>query len=219
MQILVLDRWLSREAISGGYLEREPFAGNQPVRTVRDPIVEVADEPEIEVIVDQQTFQTALISRVGLDRHGYFVAFENVLNVPVRKRVGDKIYIKDSGPLVIPTFGIAQKKVSAEELNAMARSTIEGFKLLGVGTDRASDSAGGDAESSRNIAFIQKPGSEKKIFAQGDFVSRLPNLGLDKIVKSVDGDYIVLVDQFGAEYRIDSIGDADLSEKFEATAE
>jgi hypothetical protein len=203
---LIAERWLVSGWVRSTVAKNEPFVADS-FQTKAELPAEIA-APEIEeektVIVDRETFQAALVSKLGLDKEGFFVVFENVLNQPVRKRVGDLIYIEDSGPLVIPTFGIAEKKRSAEEIQVYVESIVKNFKLLGVGTEEAANAESSHSESSMNIAFIELTDGRTEIFKQGDLVLRDPHLGLDKVIKGIKEDSVVLVDQYSNEYSLKS---------------
>ena len=200
---LIADRWLISSWSRATLAKNEPFVANGLQSEFELPTIIVTEVKDEEmVIVDKETFDTALVSTLGLDQKGFFVVFENVLNQPIRKRVGDVIYLKEGGSLMIPTFGIAQKHLKLEQLRAIAREYVEGLKLLGVGTSNISGVDDVEEEDSRNIAIIQEASGVQKIFKQGDFVCRNPYLGLDQIGKSAEGDFIVLVDHFGTEYKL-----------------
>jgi hypothetical protein len=157
------------------------------------------------VIVDKETFDAALVSTLGLDQKGYFVVFENVLNQPIRKRVGDVIYLEGSGPLMIPTFGIAEARRTSEEIRVLAESMLANFRLLGVGAEEVAEEESSFSENSMNIAFIQLADGRTGIFKQGDLVARDPHLGLDQVIKGVGEDTVVLVDQYANKYSLRSV--------------
>jgi hypothetical protein len=206
METLTADRWLISAWVRASVAKNEPFVANGLQSEVELPTITVPEIKDEEmVIVDKETFDAALVSTLGLDQEGYFVVFENVLNQPIRKRVGDVIYLQGSGPLMIPTFGIAETRRSPEEFKAQAASIIAGFKLLGVGTENVQDSGVASSQNTNNIAFIEDTKGNMGIFKQGQLVHRNPNLGLDQIFKDADRDRVILIDPFGSEYELISL--------------
>ena len=207
MKNLTGDRWLIRSWVKSTIAKNEPFVANGLKTKPELPALEL--EPETErketVIVDKETFQAALVSRLGLDREGFFVVFENILNEPVRKRVGEVIYFEGSGPLVIPTLGIPERKRSAQAVQHLAKSTLASLTLLGVGTEGSEERGGASSEDSMAIAMIQLPDGQTEVFKQGDLVVRNPHLGLDQVIKDVGNGSVILVDQHGNEYPLESV--------------
>ncbi|MGB0335046.1 MAG: hypothetical protein ACPGGN_06805 [Opitutales bacterium] len=206
METLIADRWLISAWARASVAKNEPFVANGLQSEVELPTITVPEIKDEEmVIVDKETFDAALVSTLGLDQEGYFVVFENVLNQPIRKRVGDVIYLQGSGPLMIPTFGIAETRRNPAEFKAQAASIIAGFKLLGVGTENVQDSGVASSQNTNNIAFIEDADGNMGIFKQGQLVHRNPNLGLDQIFKDADRDRVILIDPFGSEYELISL--------------
>ncbi|MGB0409851.1 MAG: hypothetical protein ACPGIC_07645 [Opitutales bacterium] len=204
MKSLISEPWLITNWVRASVVKNEPFVANGFITDPELPMPIPVENAEEVVIIDQQTFEAALVSSLGLDRYGYFVTFENILNLPVRKRVGDEIYLKESGALIIPTFGIAETRRSPEQLRALAGAIVAELRLLGVGTDEANDDMADASDNSKNIAFIQGSRGQMGIFKQGQLVSRDPNLGLDKIFKGEGLDRVILVDQYANEYELKS---------------
>lgn len=203
MGALVADRWLVSSWARTSIAKNEPFVayGLQKRSKLPDTLKTEIEEEET-VIVDKETFQAALVSKLGLDKEGFFVVFENVLNHPVRKRVGDLIYIEDSGPHMIPTFGIAEKKRSAGEVQLLVESMLKNSKLLGVGTDQAANPEKSHSENSISTAVIEFADGRTEIFKQGDLVLRDPHLGLDRVMKGAGEASATLVDRNGNEYTL-----------------
>lgn len=208
MGTLVADRWLISSWARTSIAKNEPFVANglQKKSELPDTLeIEIEIEDEEMVVVDKETFDAALVSTLGLDQKGYFVVFENVLNQPVRKRVGDVIYLEGSGPLMIPTFGIAEARRTSEEIRVLAESMLANFSLLGVGAEEVAEEESSFSENSMNIAFIQLADGKTGIFKQGDLVARDPHLGLDQVIKGVGEDTVVLVDQYANKYSLSSV--------------
>lgn len=204
MGALVADRWLISSWARTSIAKNEPFVANGlQLKSELPDALEIEDEEM--VIVDKETFDAALVSTLGLDQKGYFVVFENVLNQPIRKRVGDVIYLEGSGPLMIPTFGIAEARRTSEEIRVLAESMLANFSLLGVGAEEVADEESSFSENSMNIAFIQLADGKTGIFKQGDLVARDPHLGLDQVIKGVGEDTVVLVDQYANKYSLSSV--------------
>ena len=208
MRVMLRDSWLISNWIRESLAKNEPFVADYNFDKLPPSIIQL-DEEEVEktVIVDQQSFEAAIATKLGLDGSGYFVEFENVLNLPVRKRVGDTIYLLESGALQIPTFGIADRSRTAEEQRQAIESALSKMKLQGVGTQGAISELGENKASennTKNTAFIQVEGAKMEIYRQGELVHRNPNLGLDKIIKGKSFDQVILVDADLNEYSLKS---------------
>lgn len=207
MRVLSRENWLRSNWIRENSFSGDPFVANYDFGKKLIPEFIDVDEVEVEetVIIDQQTFEAAIASKLGLDGDGFFVVFENVLNLPVRKRVGDTIYLLGNGALEIPTFGIAERFRTAEERLEAIELALSKMKLQGVGTQASvpelGESPAGENDS-KNIAFIQVEGAEMEIYKQGELVHRDPSLGLDKIIKGESFDSVVLVDAVQNEYTL-----------------
>ncbi len=206
MRSLSRDPWLISNWIRESIAKNEPFVADYNFDKIL-PFTNNIDVEEAEktVILDQQSFDVAIATKLGLDGYGYFVEFENVLNLPVRKRVGDTIYLIESGALRIPTFGIAESSRTAEEQRKAIESALLKMKLQGVGTQEATSETVENIASennTKNIAFIQVEGSKMEIYKQGELVHRNPNLGLDKIVKGESFDQVILVDAVLNQYSL-----------------
>lgn len=209
MSILIADRWLVNNWSRLTTITNEPFVANSRLSEIELPTsnpTPTVSTPEIEkaemVIVDKETFDAAIVSTLGLDQDGYFVVFENVLNQPVRKRVGDVIHIKGGDSLMIPTFGIAEARTKPEAFKKQADAIVAKFKLLGVGIEDIPNTNGETSQNVKNIAFIQDANGETKIFKHGQLVHRNPHLGLNHIFKGENRDCVILIDRFGAEYEL-----------------
>ena len=208
MRALPRDSWLISNWIRESLAKNEPFVADYNFDKLPPSIINIdVEEAEKTVILDQQSFEAAIATKLGLDGSGYFVEFENVLNLPVRKRVGDTIYLLESGALQIPTFGIAERSRTAEEQRQEIESALSKMKLLGVGTQGAISELGENKASennTKNTAFIQVEGAKMEIYKQGELVHRNPNLGLDKIIKGKFFDQVILVDADLNEYSLKS---------------
>ena len=206
MRALLRDSWLITNWIRESLAKNEPFVADYNFDKLPPSIINIdVEEAEKTVILDQQSFETAIATKLGLDGNGYFVEFENVLNLPVRKRVGDTIYLLESGALQIPTFGIAERSRTAEEQRKAIGSALLKMKLQGVGTQEATSETVENKASennTKNIAFVQVEGSNMEIYKQGELVHRNPNLGLDKIIKGESFDQVILVDADLNEYSL-----------------
>lgn len=203
MRVLSRDSWLLTNWMSDSVAKNEPFIANYDFSDKIELFSEFIDDvgkAEEAVIIDQQTFEAAIATELGLDGYGFFVVFENVLNLPVRKRVGDTIYLLESGALQIPTFGIAESSRTAEEQLKAVESALSKMKLQGVGTQGSVLESG--ENNTKNIAFIQVEGATMEIYKQGELVHRNPSLGLDKIIKGESFDSVVLVDADQNEYAL-----------------
>ena len=202
------DSWLISTWVRESIVKNEPFVADYNFDKLPPSIINIdVEEAEKTVILDQQSFEAAIATKLGLDGSGYFVEFENVLNLPVRKRVGDTIYLLESGALQIPTFGIAERSRTAEEQRKAIESALLKMKLQGVGT-QGEVSALSDSKASenntKNTAFIQVEGAKMEIYKQGELVHQNPNLGLDKIIKGKSFDQVILVDADLNEYSLRS---------------
>ncbi|MEC8332925.1 MAG: hypothetical protein VXZ83_02245 [Verrucomicrobiota bacterium] len=209
IRALSRDSWLITNWIRESRIMNEPFIANYDfLDELKDeyPPITIPDSiPAETVIVDQQSFETAIATKIGLDRKGFFVVFENVLNLPVRKRVGDIIYLVENGALKIPTFGIAERSRTLEEKKEAIKLALAKMNLQGVGTETFDSELVENTVSqsnAKNIAFIQVEGSKMEIYKQGDLVHRDPSLGLDKIIKGESFDSVVLVDADQNEYTL-----------------
>ena len=202
------EKWLKSNWKQGNLLYGDPFVATYDFSEKNELVsefIDVVDNAEETVIIDQQTFEAAIASKLGLDGKGFFVIFENVLNLPVRKRVGDTIYLVENGPLKIPTLGIAERNRTAEEKKGAIELALAKMNLQGVGTESIDPELVENAASqsnAKNIAFIQVDGTEIEIYQQGDLVHRNPSLGLDKIIKGELSDSVVLVDAAQNEYTL-----------------
>lgn len=208
MRALSRDSWLVSNWIRESLAKNEPFVADYNFDKLPPSIINIdVEEAEKTVILDQQSFEAAIATKLGLDGNGYFVEFENVLNLPVRKRVGDTIYLLESGALQIPTFGIAERSRPAEEQRLAIKSALSKMKLQGVGTQgeisETSENKAGE-NNTKNTAFIQVEGAKMEIYKQGELVHRNPNLGLDKIIKGESFDQVTLVDADLNEYSLKS---------------
>lgn len=208
MRALSRDSWLVSNWIRESLAKNEPFVADYNFDKLPPSIINIdVEEAEKTVILDQQSFETAIATKLGLDGSGYFVEFENVLNLPVRKRVGDIIYLLESGALQIPTFGIAESSRTSEEQRQAIESALSKMKLQGVGTQgeisETSENKAGE-NNTKNTAFIQVEGAKMEIYKQGELVHRNPNLGLDKIIKGESFDQVTLVDADLNEYSLKS---------------
>lgn len=208
---LMRDSWLTPNWVRESMVKNEPFVADYDFS--RDAIAKTAviekpeefEKPEEKVIVDKETFQATIASKLGLDRDGFFAVFQNTLNVPVRKRIGDKIYLKEGQVVYIPTFGIAESPRSAEEQRAKIVAVINKMELKGVSTgnpdaDKKGSRVPGNSE--HNSAFIQVAGETKVFYRQGDLVYRNPSLGLDQIYEGKDYDWVILVDAAQNQYEL-----------------
>ena len=208
MRALSRDSWLITYWNRESFVKSEPFVSDYNFNKLPPSIINIdVEEAEETVILDQQSFEAAIATKLGLDGNGYFVVFENVINLPVRKRVGDTIYLLESGPLQIPTFGIAERSRTAEEQRHAIESALFKMKLQGVGTQETASEIGENKASEnyiKNIAFIQVKGADMEIYRQGELVHRNPNLGLDKIIKGESFDQVILVDADLNEYSLKS---------------
>ena len=206
MRALSRDSWLISNWRRESFAKNEPFVADYNFDKLPPSIINIdVEEAEKTVILDQQSFEAAIATKLGLDGSGYFVEFENVLNLPVRKRVGDTIYLLESGALQIPTFGIAERSRTAEEQRKAIGSALLKMKLQGVGTQEATSETVENKASennTKNIAFVQVEGSNMEIYKQGELVHRNPNLGLDKIIKGESFDQVILVDADLNEYSL-----------------
>ena len=204
MKALSRDSWLISNWIRESSIKNEPFIADYYFdNDVPPPPPPPVSADKNTVIVDQQTFEAAIATKLGLDGKGFFVVFENVLNLPIRKRVGDTIYLVGNGPLKIPTIGIAERSRTADERKEAIELACSKMKLQGVGTQASVSGVGeglsGESDS-KNIAFIQIEGTKLEIYRQGDLVYRDPSIGLDKIIKGELFDSVVLVDAEQNEY-------------------
>ncbi len=197
MRALSRNNWLTSNWSRDNLLSSDPFVANYDFGKKIIPDYIEVNKVEETVIINQETFEAAIATKLGLDGDGFFVEFENVLNLPVRKRVGDTIYLVENGALKIPTFGIAESSRTAEEQRQAIESALSKMKLQGVGTQGATSETVENKASennTKNTAFIQVEGAKTEIYKQGELVHRNPNLGLDRIIKGKSFDQVILVD-------------------------
>lgn len=209
MQRLMRDGWLTSNWIRESIIRNEPFVAEFDFN--KDPISEIAEieRPEEKVIVDQETFEATIASDIGLDRDGFFVVFNNVLNLPVRKRVGDEIYLEDGRVLYIPTFGIAESSRTPEEQKAKVEEVLSKMRLVGVSTESSEADGNGSmppGNSPGNSVLIQVAGQAIIFYRQGDIIHHNPSLGLDQVYEGEDYDWIILVDAAQNQYKLSAAG-------------
>ena len=210
MRMLTGDSWLTSNWNRDSMIKNEPFVTDFDVEKailIEPTIPAVEDSPEAVVIVDRNTFESAIASSLGLDGEGFFVVFDNIINLPVRKRVGDEIYLKEGGRLMIPTLGIAEQLRTPEEQRASVLAVIEQMRLQAVATEASETFVEGEAntyvdDNHRNSAAIQIAGGSTQTFRQGDLVNKNPSLGLDQIFKGDTYDSVIFVDKYQNQYQL-----------------
>ena len=208
MQGLSRDLWLSRNWQKYSSLKNEPFVATYnfdksrlPV-IARDTEVEVEEVPETVVIIDFEKLESYIAEQLGLDDIGFFVRFENVLNLPVRKRPGDLLHSSDGRVLELGNIAIAETNRSDEEHALAVQNKIAELRLNGsINTnfdnkiiDKDSKKNSGREESAIIDGGIRPSG----IYAQGELITKDPVIGLDEAHDS----YVILVDSRGSTYEL-----------------
>lgn len=201
MRLLMGDNWLTSNWIRESMIKNEPFVADYNFNKETIPEMTKVEELEAEVVVDQETFEAAIAANLGLDRDGFFAVFNNVLNLPVRKRVGDEIYLEDGRIVYIPTFGIADSPRTSEEQKAKVEAVLSEMRLKGVSTEDPGTDGNG-SRSTENSALIEIAGRTKEFYRQGDLVFRNPSLGLDEIHRGEDYQWVILVDAAKNRYEL-----------------
>lgn len=208
MQGLLRDQWLSRNWTKYSTLKNEPFvatynfdkSGLPEIAT--DTEVEVEEVPETVVIIDFEKLESYIAEQLGLDEIGFFVRFENVFNLPVRKRPGDLLHSTDGRVLELGNIAIAETNRSDEEHAIAVQKKLAELQLNGsINTnidkkiiDKDSKKNTGREESAIIDGGIRPSG----IYAQGELITKDPVIGLDEAHDS----YVILVDSRGSTYEL-----------------
>lgn len=205
MRRLMGDRWLTSNWIRESMIKNEPFVADYDFNRESIPKMTEMELSEEKVVVDRETFEATITSDLGLDRDGFFAVFDNVLNMPVRKRVGDEIYLEDGRVVYIPTFGIAESPRTPEEQRVKVEAVLREMQLKGVSAENPEadgDGSTSPGNSTQNSALIEVAGQTREFYRQGDLVYRNPSLGLDQIHEGADYDWVILVDAAKNEYEL-----------------
>ena len=206
MQGLLRDQWLSRNWTKYSTLKNEPFVATYNFD--KSGLPELATNPEVEevpetvVIIDFEKLESYIAEQLGLDEIGFFVRFENVLNLPVRKRPGDLLHSTDGRVLELGNIAIAETNRSDEEHAIAVQKKLAELQLNGsINTnidkkiiDKDSKKNTGREESAIIDGGIRPSG----IYAQGELITKDPVIGLDEAHDS----YVILVDSRGSTYEL-----------------
>ena len=143
-----------------------------------------------------------LNEQLGLDEIGFFVRFENVLNLPVRKRPGDLLHSSDGRVLELGNIAIAETNRSDEEHALAVQKKIAELRLNGSINTNFDDKII-DKDSKKNTgreesAIIDGGIRPSGIYAQGELITKDPVIGLDEAHDS----YVILVDSQGSIYEL-----------------
>ncbi|MCH2035821.1 MAG: hypothetical protein MK120_02600 [Puniceicoccaceae bacterium] len=208
MQGLLRDQWLSRNWTKYSTLKNEPFvatynfdkSGLPEIAT--DTVTEVEEVPETVVIIDFEKLESYIAEQLGLDEIGFFVRFENVLNLPVRKRPGDLLHSSDGRVLELGNIAIAETNRSDEEHALAVQKKIAELRLNGSINTNFDDKII-DEDSKKNTgreesAIIDGGIRPSGIYAQGELITKDPVIGLDEAHDS----YVILVDSRGSTYEL-----------------
>ena len=208
MQGLLRDQWLSRNWTKYSTLKNEPFvatynfdkSGLPEIAT--DTVTEVEEVPETVVIIDFEKLESYIAEQLGLDEIGFFVRFENVLNLPVRKRPGDLLHSSDGRVLELGNIAIAETNRSDEEHALAVQKKIAELRLNGSINTNFDDKII-DKDSKKNTgreesAIIDGGIRPSGIYAQGELITKDPVIGLDEAHDS----YVILVDSRGSTYEL-----------------
>ena len=208
MQGLLRDQWLSRNWTKYSTLKNEPFvatynfdkSGLPEIAT--DTVSEVEEVPETVVIIDFEKLESYIAEQLGLDEIGFFVRFENVLNLPVRKRPGDLLHSSDGRVLELGNIAIAETNRSDEEHALAVQKKIAELRLNGSINTNFDDKII-DEDSKKNTgreesAIIDGGIRPSGIYAQGELITKDPVIGLDEAHDS----YVILVDSRGSTYEL-----------------
>ena len=208
MQGLLRDQWLSRNWTKYSTLKNEPFvatynfdkSGLPEIAT--DTVTEVEEVPETVVIIDFEKLESYIAEQLGLDEIGFFVRFENVLNLPVRKRPGDLLHSSDGRVLELGNIAIAETNRSDEEHALAVQKKIAELRLNGSINTNFDDKII-DEDSKKNTgreesAIIDGGIRPSGIYAQGELITKDPVIGLDEAHES----YVILVDSRGSTYEL-----------------
>ena len=208
MQGLLRDQWLSRNWTKYSTLKNEPFvatynfdkSGLPEIAT--DTVTEVEEVPETVVIIDFEKLESYIAEQLGLDEIGFFVRFENVLNLPVRKRPGDLLHSSDGRVLELGNIAIAETNRSDEEHALAVQKKIAELRLNGSLNTNFDDKII-DEDSKKNTgreesAIIDGGIRPSGIYAQGELITKDPVIGLDEAHES----YVILVDSRGSTYEL-----------------
>ena len=208
MQGLLRDQWLSRNWTKYSTLKNEPFvatynfdkSGLPEIAT--DTVTEVEEVPETVVIIDFEKLESYIAEQLGLDEIGFFVRFENVLNLPVRKRPGDLLHSSDGRVLELGNIAIAETNRSDEEHALAVQKKIAELRLNGSINTNFDDKII-DKDSKKNTgreesAIIDGGIRPSGFYAQGELITKDPVIGLDEAHES----YVILVDSRGSTYEL-----------------
>ena len=208
MQGLLRDQWLSRNWTKYSTLKNEPFVATYNFEKsglpeiAANPDVEVEEVPETVVIIDFEKLESYIAEQLGLDEIGFFVRFENVLNLPVRKRPGDLLHSTDGRVLELGNIAIAETNRSDEEHAIAVQKKLAELQLNGsINTNI--DEKTIDKDSKKNTgreesAIIDGGIRPSGIYAQGELITKDPVIGLDEAHDS----YVILVDSRGSTYEL-----------------
>ena len=208
MQGLLRDQWLSRNWTKYSTLKNEPFvatynfdkSGLPEIAT--DTVSEVEEVPETVVIIDFEKLESYIAEQLGLDEIGFFVRFENVLNLPVRKRPGDLLHSSDGRVLELGNIAIAETNRSDEEHALAVQKKIAELRLNGSINTNFDDKII-DKDSKKNTgreesAIIDGGIRPSGIYAQGELITKDPVIGLEEAHDS----NVILVDSRGSTYEL-----------------
>ena len=200
------ERWLPTKWQQYSRMKRELFVADYEVdqyellKVQIDPTV-VTPEEEL-IIIDFEKLESYIAEQLGLDEIGFFVRFENVLNLPVRKRPGDLLHSTDGRVLELGNIAIAETNRSDEEHAIAVQKKLAELQLSGsINTnidkkiiDKDSKKNTGRKESAIIDGGIRPSG----IYAQGELITKDPVIGLDEAHDS----YVILVDSRGSTYEL-----------------
>lgn len=127
MNALIRDQWLPRDWEKLSSIRREPFVANYDFDKAGLP----DSQDDAPVIIESEKLEAHIAEQLGLDRNGFFVRFENVLNKPVRKRPGDLLHTADGRVLSLGQIGIAEAPLSASARVAVIERRIRQLELNG----------------------------------------------------------------------------------------
>ena len=208
MQGLLRDQWLSRNWTKYSTLKNEPFVATYNFEKsglpeiAANPEVEVEEVPETVVIIDFEKLESYIAEQLGLDEIGFFVRFENVFNLPVRKRPGDLLHSTDGRVLELGNIAIAETNRSDEEHAIAVQKKLAELQLNGSINTNIDDKTI-DKDSKKNTgreesAIIDGGIRPSGIYAQGELITKDPVIGLDEAHDS----YVILVDSRGSTYEL-----------------
>ena len=190
--------------------KREPFVASYDFGKNALPeipeleIAETAVEAAV-VIIDFEKLESYIAEQLGLDQDGYFVRFQNVLDLPVRKRPGDLLHSADGRVLELGQIAMAETLRDAAAHATAVQQKLHKLRLSGSILSESPSTSDADApEPNRQraqSAVISGGIKASGIYAQGELVTKDPALGLD----AVHDDSVRLVDSQGSSYRLELV--------------